>query len=150
MELPKAYNPTEVEDKIYEQWEKSGYFNPDNLIVRRRADVFSHDATTQRDWCYIWGTPSENTIMDTEIRYQRMLGKRAVTIAGDEPRGCGYTGESEKELMNSGKYKNPRAELGREKLLEKSVSMRKIQNHYFKTDPQNGNFMRLEPAGLYF
>lgn len=30
-ELPKAYNPAEVEQKIYKLWEESGYFNPDNL-----------------------------------------------------------------------------------------------------------------------
>jgi len=30
-ELEKAYNPKAVEDGIYEKWEKSGYFNPDNL-----------------------------------------------------------------------------------------------------------------------
>lgn len=29
--IPKAYNPKETEDRIYEKWEKSGYFNPDNL-----------------------------------------------------------------------------------------------------------------------
>ena len=31
-EIPKSYNPAEYEDKIYQQWEKSGYFNPDNCI----------------------------------------------------------------------------------------------------------------------
>ena len=30
-ELDKPYNPQETEKKIYELWEKSGYFNPDNL-----------------------------------------------------------------------------------------------------------------------
>jgi valyl-tRNA synthetase len=27
----KPYNPTENESVIYELWEQSGYFNPDNL-----------------------------------------------------------------------------------------------------------------------
>jgi valyl-tRNA synthetase len=27
----KPYNPKEVEQRIYQQWEDSGYFNPDNL-----------------------------------------------------------------------------------------------------------------------
>ena len=30
-QIPKAYNPKETEDKIYAAWEKSGFFNPDNL-----------------------------------------------------------------------------------------------------------------------
>ena len=31
MELTSQYNPKEVEEKIYQTWEKSGYFSPDNL-----------------------------------------------------------------------------------------------------------------------
>ena len=27
----KPYNPVETEQRIYELWEKSGFFNPDNL-----------------------------------------------------------------------------------------------------------------------
>ena len=29
MELNSAYNPKEVEDKIYQLWEKSGFFAPE-------------------------------------------------------------------------------------------------------------------------
>ena len=29
----KAYEPKKHEDKIYEIWEKSGFFNPDNLNI---------------------------------------------------------------------------------------------------------------------
>ena len=28
MSLPKIYNPQEIEDKIYQTWEKSGFFRP--------------------------------------------------------------------------------------------------------------------------
>ena len=31
----KPYNPKEVEEKIYKLWEKSGYFNQDNLPVSK-------------------------------------------------------------------------------------------------------------------
>ena len=30
-EFPKAYEPQKAEDRIYKLWEKSGFFNPDNL-----------------------------------------------------------------------------------------------------------------------
>ncbi|MFA5022825.1 MAG: class I tRNA ligase family protein, partial [Candidatus Paceibacterota bacterium] len=30
----KPYNPAETEKRIYELWEKSGYFNPDKLSPR--------------------------------------------------------------------------------------------------------------------
>ena len=29
--MEKAYEPKKSEDKIYRLWEKSGFFNPDNL-----------------------------------------------------------------------------------------------------------------------
>ena len=35
-ELSSSYNPKQVEGKIYEMWEKSGYFNPDNLPGERK------------------------------------------------------------------------------------------------------------------
>ena len=28
MDMPKAYNPAEVEDAIYKKWEDSGFFGP--------------------------------------------------------------------------------------------------------------------------
>ena len=31
MELPTQYNSKDFEDKIYQLWEKSGFFNPDKL-----------------------------------------------------------------------------------------------------------------------
>jgi len=37
MEFPKAYNPKEVEDKIYKTWLKSGFFTPENLPSRCRS-----------------------------------------------------------------------------------------------------------------
>jgi len=32
-EIPKAYNPQEVEDGIYKKWEESGFFNPDKCNI---------------------------------------------------------------------------------------------------------------------
>ena len=31
-----AYEPKQVEDKIYQLWEKSGFFNPDKLPKRHK------------------------------------------------------------------------------------------------------------------
>ena len=36
MELFKAYEPQKVENKIYQLWEKSGFFNPDKLPGKRK------------------------------------------------------------------------------------------------------------------
>ncbi|MCX6796184.1 MAG: class I tRNA ligase family protein, partial [Candidatus Falkowbacteria bacterium] len=40
-ELPKVYEPQEHEDKIYQEWEGSGYFNPDNLDLPKDAPTYT-------------------------------------------------------------------------------------------------------------
>ncbi len=40
-ELPKAYDPSQYEDGIYKKWEKSGFFNPDNLDLPENAKNYS-------------------------------------------------------------------------------------------------------------
>ena len=37
-EISKAYEPQAFEDNIYSRWEKSGFFNPDNLPVEIRKE----------------------------------------------------------------------------------------------------------------
>ncbi|MDP3057593.1 MAG: valine--tRNA ligase [bacterium] len=118
-EIPKAYNPQEVEDKIYKIWEKSGVFNPDNLDLPKNAKVFSVAMPPPNVTGILHlGHALENTLMDTMIRYQRMQGKKALLIPGTDHAAVATQAKVEKDLVKSGKYKNPRQELGREKLLE--------------------------------
>jgi len=35
-DLPKTYDPKATEQKIYNLWEKSGFFNPDKLPERHK------------------------------------------------------------------------------------------------------------------
>ena len=71
-ELPKAYNPHEVEDKIYSSWEEKGYFharpNPDKkpysiVIPPPNITGILH-----------MGHALNNTIQDILIRLKRMQG----------------------------------------------------------------------------
>jgi len=42
-DLPKAYNPKESEDQIYELWEESGFFDPDVCVKKGGArTVLAH------------------------------------------------------------------------------------------------------------
>ena len=79
MELSKAYDPKKVENKIYTLWEKSGYFNPDNLSLKKGAKPF----------CIIMPPPNANEALhlghaltigleDILIRYNRMQGKKTL------------------------------------------------------------------------
>ena len=119
MELPKQYDSTKVEEKIYQKWEASGYFDPDNLPLPADAPVFSIMMPPVNVTGVLHlGHALENAIMDTEIRYQRMRGKRAFILPGTDHAAVATQAKVEQELIKSGQYKNPRAELGREKLLK--------------------------------
>jgi hypothetical protein len=41
LEMDKIYEAKSFEDKIYQKWEESGYFNPDNLDLPENAPNYS-------------------------------------------------------------------------------------------------------------
>lgn len=114
-ELPKAFEPAKYEDAIYEKWEKSGFFNPDNL----KGEPFSIMMPPPNVTGVLHlGHALENSLMDTMARYQRMRGKKVLLLPGTDHAAVATQAKVEKVLVEQG-IKNPRQELGREKLLEK-------------------------------
>jgi valyl-tRNA synthetase len=117
-ELPKAYEPGDYEDKIYKKWEESGFFNPDNLKVKKNAEYFSVCMPPPNVTGILHlGHALENSIMDIEVRFQRLKGKKTLLIPGTDHAAVATQAKVEKVLMAKG-IKNPRLELGREKLLD--------------------------------
>ena len=117
-DLPTAYSPAEVEDAIYQKWEDSGYFNPDKL-PGKRAEVFSVSMPPPNVTGVLHlGHALENSLMDVEIRYQRLLGKKALLLPGTDHAAVATQAKVEKILIEEKGIKDPRKELGREKLLE--------------------------------
>ncbi|MFA5359612.1 MAG: valine--tRNA ligase [Patescibacteria group bacterium] len=114
-ELPKTYNPADYEDTIYAKWEKSGFFNPDNL----KGDPYSIMMPPPNVTGVLHlGHALENSLMDIMARYQRMNGKKVLLLPGTDHAAVATQAKVEKVLVEQG-IKNPRQELGREKLLEK-------------------------------
>lgn len=121
-ELPKGYVPQEVEQDIYQRWEDSGYFNPDNLPPvggGNRKEMYSNMMPPPNVTGILHlGHALENTLMDINVRYQRMCGKKALLVPGTDHAAVATQARVEKDLIESGKYTNPRQELGREGLLD--------------------------------
>ena len=119
-ELPKAYDPHQSEGDVYTAWEASGVFNPDNLSDRHQhGEPYSIMMPPPNVTGVLHlGHALENALMDTMIRFQRMRGRRALLIPGTDHAALPTQAKVEKMLMQEG-MKNPRQELGREKLLEK-------------------------------
>ncbi|WBF45064.1 valine--tRNA ligase [Serratia rubidaea] len=84
-QLDTAYNPSQIEQKLYDHWEEQGYFKPNG-------------DTSQESFCIMIPPPNvtgslhmghafQQTIMDTMIRYQRMQGKNTLWQAGTDHAG---------------------------------------------------------------
>ncbi len=117
-ELPKAYDASSVEDQIYKDWEASGAFNPDTLPGDRKDPYCVAMPPPNVTGVLHLGHALENALMDTMIRFQRMRGKRTLLIPGTDHAAIATQAKVEKMLIDQG-VKQPRKELGREKLVEK-------------------------------
>ncbi|MFA5124984.1 MAG: valine--tRNA ligase [Patescibacteria group bacterium] len=118
IELAKAYDAESVEDGIYRKWEESGYFNPDNLPGERPEKFVVSMPPPNVTGVLHLGHALENSIMDIELRYQRLKGKRALLVPGTDHAAVATQARVEDELKKQG-IKHPRQELGREELLKK-------------------------------
>ncbi|MBI4714146.1 valine--tRNA ligase [Candidatus Uhrbacteria bacterium] len=117
-EIPKAYEAKQYEDEIYAAWEKSGFFNPDNL-PGKRTEMFSIVLPPPN----VTGTLHMGhavmlAIEDVMTRFARMRGKKALWIPGTDHAAIATQTKVEKLLMKDG-MKDPRRELGREEFLKR-------------------------------
>lgn len=117
-ELPKIYEPKEYEDKIYESWEKSGYFNPDNLDLPDDAPTYTIVLPPPNitDKLHL-GHSSMLAIEDLLIRFHRMRGYRTLWIPGTDHAAIATQNVVEKKLLKEEGLS--RHDFGREKFLEK-------------------------------
>src|SRR4030042_4429812 len=97
-EIPRAYDPKEVEDKIYKKWEDSGYFNPDNL-PGDRPDYFSISMPPpNRTGTLHTGHASMLAYQDLMIRYNRLAGKKTLWLPGTDHASIATQTKVEKDL----------------------------------------------------
>lgn len=115
-ELPSAYNPKEVEEKIYQIWERSGYFNPDNLPgIRKKTFTVTVPPPNVTGSLHM-GHALNAVIQDILIRKKRMEGYKTLWLPGTDHAGIATQNVVEKELKKQGLTRH---DLGREKFLEK-------------------------------
>lgn len=117
-ELEKTYSPSDHEDAIYELWDQSGYFNPDNLELP--ADAKSYTIVLPppniTDKLHL-GHASTIALEDALVRYHRLKQYRTLWIPGTDHAAIATQNVVEKKLWQE--EKKSRHDLGREKFLEK-------------------------------
>lgn len=120
-ELPKIYNPADHEDAIYDRWEKSGFFNPDECvkqgITKKNAPGYSivMPPPNVTGTLHI-GHAVMLVLQDILIRFNRLSGKKALWLPGTDHAAIATQTKVEKILKAQG---SDRHELGREKFLQK-------------------------------
>lgn len=98
IELQKNYDPKLTEDKIYDLWEKSGYFNPDNLPKRHKEPYTIIMPPPNVTGTLHAGHAMFLTIQDIIIRYKRMLGKKTLWLPGTDHAAIATQAKVEKIL----------------------------------------------------
>jgi len=116
-DLPKAYNPTEVEDKIYKLWEESGYFNPDNLPERHQEPFSIVLPPPNVTGTLHLGSALMLAIEDIMVRFQRMRGKKTLWIPGTDH--AAIATETKVDKLIQKEEGKSRRDLGREEFIKR-------------------------------
>ena len=112
-ELPKVYDPHEVEKKIYQMWLDGNYFHAERDPDKAPFTIVipPPNVTGQLHL----GHAFDETIQDILIRYKRMDGYSTLWLPGYDHAGIATQIKVEEKLRNEGKT---RFDLGREGFLD--------------------------------
>ncbi|PNQ78036.1 valine--tRNA ligase [Erythrobacter sp. SAORIC-644] len=94
-ELPKTFDPAEIEARWYAHWEGEGLFRPD----RPQAEPYTivNPPPNVTGSLHI-GHALDNTLQDVMIRYERLRGKDALWVVGTDHAGIATQMVVERQL----------------------------------------------------
>ncbi len=98
--MDKIYDHTRVEERIYQQWEKAGYFKPEINPHGRPYSIVLPPPNANGDLHF---GHAMFVIEDILIRYHRMLGDAALWLPGTDHAGTETQFVFEKKLQQEGK-----------------------------------------------
>ncbi len=115
--LDKAYDPKLTEDRIYHAWEASGAFTPESCPKDGEPFCISMPPPNATGQLHL-GHAVMLALQDIFTRFARMKGKKVLWVPGTDHAAIATENVVMKQLKEGG-MKDPRKELGREKLVEK-------------------------------
>jgi len=110
--MEKTYQPNEIEQNWYQVWESTGAFSPSGTGTPYSIMIPPPNVTGSLHM----GHAFQDTLMDTLIRYHRMLGDNTLWQVGTDHAGIATQMVVERQLLAQG---TNRHELGRENFLKK-------------------------------
>lgn len=119
-EMAKAYNPKEVEDKIYDFWQEGNYFHAEVDKNKKPYTIVMPppNITGQLHM----GHALDNTLQDILIRWRRMQGYSALWLPGTDHASIATEAKIVEAMRKEGITKE---DLGREKFLERAWEWKK-------------------------
>ena len=116
IELEKAYNPKDFEDRIYADWEKQGCFKPVKKTDGTDRYVVAIPPPNVTGVLHM-GHGLNNVLQDVVVRYHRMKGDETLWIPGTDHAGIATQNVVERQLKAEGKTRH---DLGREAFLKRT------------------------------
>ena len=144
IELEKAYNPKDFEDRIYAEWKEGGYFkpksDPDSPVHgcacgcgEGRDEPFTVVIPPPNVTGVLhMGHGLNNTLQDIVVRYHRMRGDNVLWVPGTDHAGIATQNVVERRLKAQGLS---RRDLGREQFLERTWEVKR-EHHEIITRQQ--------------
>lgn len=136
----KPYNPSETEDRIYQEWEKGGYFTPEKINADSKETFSMVLPPPNVTGALHMGSALMLAIEDIMARYARLKGQKTLWIPGTDHAAIATQAVVEKEIQK--KEGKSRHDLGREELLKR------INEHAASTHDRIVNQMRKLGASL--
>jgi valyl-tRNA synthetase len=113
-EMPKAYDPRETEQRLYDWWESKGYFTPKIDPNKKPFVIVIPPPNVTGELHH--GHAMFVTFEDLLIRWHRMMGEPTLWLPGTDHAGIATQNVVEKALVKQG---TSRKELGREEFVKR-------------------------------
>ncbi len=126
-ELPKVYDPKQVEKKIYDMWMRGGYFRPE-VDADKEPFCISMPPPNVTGQLHM-GHALDATLQDVLTRYKRMQGFSALWLPGYDHAGIATQIKVEERDWITG-------------IWSRSLSTRTSMSILRKTEPRTSGFSR--------
>ena len=113
-EIPRAYDPQQVEQRVYQAWLEGGYFTP-AIEEGKKPFVIIQPPPNVTGELHL-GHAQRATVEDALVRWHRMRGEPTLWLPGVDHAGIATQVVVERELAKEGLTRH---DLGRERFLER-------------------------------
>ena len=122
-DMPRNFDFAEVEPRVYDWWERQGWFKPESAPAGAEPYVISMPPPNVTGSLHI-GHALFTALEDLMIRYERMRGKAALWLPGTDHAGIATQLQVEKMLLDEGAS---REEVGYDEFLRRTWAWKEEQ-----------------------